>query len=151
MFYTTDVYLSATVLLAARSKPVVTLGAISDIELHESWQKAMHILRCFQNDSSSAKRCVTALGTLYERLSLPDGTVFASGAESTSIQPHPPATESIQHDQAQTRGNTGEIFLDSTAQDTQEVAQVFGWLDAFEEFDPSDLSWLNVVPGDFLS
>ncbi|KIX99033.1 uncharacterized protein Z520_05494 [Fonsecaea multimorphosa CBS 102226] len=145
------VYLSATVLLAARSKPVVTLGAISDAELHNSWKKAMHILRCFQNDSTSAKRCVTALGSLYERLSLPDGTIFASGVESTSIPPHPLATDSIQPAQVRTHGVMGDTLTDSADLDTQEVAQVFGWFDAFEPFDPSDLSWLNVIPGDFLS
>jgi hypothetical protein len=46
---------------------------------------------------------------------------------------------------------TNQAFNDPAALDAQEMAQVFGWLDSFDAFDPSDLSWLNVVPGDFLA
>ncbi|KAJ9603731.1 hypothetical protein H2200_011917 [Cladophialophora chaetospira] len=147
----TDVYLSATVLLAARLKPVVTLGAISDAELEMSWQRAMHVLRCFQNDSVSAKRCVTALSALYDKLSLPNDAHFPGEAEADAADTYLPAMEPIDRYPMQTRAPSTERFGDLAALDSQEMTQVFGWLDSFDDFDPSDLSWLNVVPGDMLA
>ena len=138
-------------LLAARLKPVVTLGAISDAELQMSWQRAMHILRCFQNDSSSAKRCVTALSTLYEKLSLPDDAHFPGGSGPAPAEAYLPAMEPIDQTRTQAHDPSSEGFADLAALDSQEMAQVFGWLDSFDDFDPSDLSWLNVVPGDLLA
>lgn len=44
-----------------------------------------------------------------------------------------------------------ENYTDPAALVSQDVSQVFGWLDSFDDFDTTDLSWLNVVPGDFLA
>ena len=88
---------------------------------------------------------MTALSALYERLSLPHDAHLANGAESTPERAHLQAVESIDH------GTTSEAFPDPAALDSQEVAGLFRWLDSFDTFDPSDLSWLNIVPGDLLA
>ena len=146
-----DIYLSATVLLAARLQPVVTLGSISDAELRVSWQRSMQILGSFQNDSTSAKRCVAALRTLYDRLSLPENALIPAEGEPSSAGMQPPVIESADHGLLQNDGTASETLADPGTLNSQEMGQIFGWLDSFEDFDPTDLSWLNVVPGDLLA
>ncbi|KAL4870874.1 hypothetical protein BDV12DRAFT_45297 [Aspergillus spectabilis] len=59
------IYLSATVLLAARLRPSIRLNEISESDIEESWLRALKILETFQSDSLAAQRCVAALKTLY--------------------------------------------------------------------------------------
>lgn len=74
-----DIYLAATVLLAARLAPIVLLGEVSQDEIQEAWNRALDILDRFQADNVSAKRCVAALKLLYQRL--PGGAAAQDGAE----------------------------------------------------------------------
>ncbi|KIW10996.1 hypothetical protein PV08_10295 [Exophiala spinifera] len=151
LYGTLHVYLSATVLLAARFRPVVTLGAISDSELQLSWQMAMEILQSFQNDNISAQRCVFALRTLYGRLWLSADTHVVTGNENFQMQTRLPNNNLVGNGQVQSFQPTDGALSDQVALDGQEISQVFEWADLFDAFDPSDLSWLNVVPGDLLA
>lgn len=111
----------------------------------------MQILGSFQNDSTSAKRCVTALRTLYEKLPLPEDAHILPAAETNSAETIPPVMKSIDHELLQTYGTATETFANPGVLSSHEMGQVFGWLEPFDDFDATDLSWLNVVPGDLLA
>lgn len=141
-------------LLAAQLNPVVTLGAIPNSELQLSWQRAIQILGCFHSDSLSAKRCVAALTTLYEKLPFSDDTHLMQGQPrgDDGRAPAPTAGMDTMHDDpTRSHRDVYENYTDPAALVSQDVSQVFGWLDSFDDFDTTDLSWLNVVPGDFLA
>lgn len=142
-----DVYLSATVLLAARLNPSVLLGEVPESEIEASWTRAIHILRDFQHDNTSAKHCVTVLGLLYDKLSATKETVPrepVAGGDVTTLPPE------ILPSHAQNR-TEGDTLYDTSRAAVSDMAQAYEWFDSFTDFDFADMSWLNAVPGDLFS
>jgi hypothetical protein len=137
-----DIYLSATVLLAARLKPVVTLGAIHDSELQSSWHTALSILRSFQNDSIAAQRCMVTLTTLHSKLPLEGDAMLRPDKEHSSTQAMALAQQSENQDAS---------LANSAARDSTKTSHAFSWSDQPIDFNSSDLSWLNVVPYDMFT
>lgn len=133
-------------LLAARLNPSVLQGEIAEAEMETSWERAIHILRDFQNDSTSAKHCVTVLGLLYDKLSAikeansrdPEGGNF-----NTLPQEIVPS-----HTQDFT---AGDAIYETSGASVPDMAQAYEWFDSFTDIDFVDMSWLNAVPGDLFS
>lgn len=125
---TSDVYTAATVLLAARLQPIPNADDIS-YSVAESWDYAIQILKSFERLGQSAQRCVAALEILSAKM--PNGDL--SGSKTVPGPPHRPGLEldSAQTFPATNLGEYGEDFN-------------FGDI----EIDLSDMSWLNILPGD---
>jgi hypothetical protein len=67
-YMTQDIYISTTVLIAARLHPAIRLNEISESDIDEAWRRALKILETFQSDSVGAQKCVAALKRLHERV-----------------------------------------------------------------------------------
>lgn len=65
----TDIYTAATVLLAARLRPIIATG-VSEYSIADSWAHAIDILKAFQRLGQSAQRCVAALEILSAKVSV---------------------------------------------------------------------------------
>jgi hypothetical protein len=57
-----DLFLAATVLLAARLRPVIVLGSISDVDLRSTWEAAVGIIAGARKSALSS-----ALDDIYRR------------------------------------------------------------------------------------
>ncbi|KAH9213109.1 fungal-specific transcription factor domain-containing protein [Leptodontidium sp. 2 PMI_412] len=88
LFGVLHIYLSATVLIAARLQPSI-ISEASKTAIETAWQHALEILRTCQTDNQSAARCVAALEIMYRKLNnkepidlpaKPDHFGFAQGA-----------------------------------------------------------------------
>jgi hypothetical protein len=119
-----DVYTAATVILAARLRPVIETD-ISEYSTTSSWDHAIELLKSFGRMGQSAQRCVAALEILSAKVSL-----------KIPVDP----TNQIQHSQRQ------PATFDPALTDLN--------LDEFSSFDfngvdldLSDMSWLNSMPG----
>ncbi|OJJ01949.1 hypothetical protein ASPVEDRAFT_83471 [Aspergillus versicolor CBS 583.65] len=62
------IYISTTVLIAARLHPAIQLHEISEADIDEAWCRALKILETFQSDSLGAQKCVAALKRLHEKV-----------------------------------------------------------------------------------
>ncbi|KAL5337495.1 fungal-specific transcription factor domain-containing protein [Aspergillus crustosus] len=62
------IYISTTVLIAARIHPAIRLHEISESNIDEAWRRALKILETFQSDSLGAQKCVAALKRLHEKV-----------------------------------------------------------------------------------
>jgi hypothetical protein len=151
-----DIYLSATVLIAARLRHVIRLGEISESELEDSWQRALKILETFQSDSLSAQRCVTALKRLHQKLmgkmehaptnSQDSGgaTTMAGGHRGSAAANHHTATSGARDDDSQADpfwalagaadGGTSGYQGHLGAEGAEDLAAML------------DLSWVNFAP-----
>jgi hypothetical protein len=122
------VYTAATVILAARLRPVIETD-ISEYSITKSWDHAIELLKSFGRMGQSAQRCVAALEILSAKASrkIPVDT-----------------TDQMQHSQRQAApfdralsGPQTDISLDEFS------AFDFSGI----ELDLSDMSWLNSMPG----
>ena len=145
-----DIYLAATVLLAAQLRPVVTLDAISTAELQRSWNSALKILRHFQSNNVSAKRCVIALSTLYDKIPASQNQALPVQRPATLPDAQPSWSSPIGLGESDDfTAATSKNTIDPT-QD-QDVAMTFDWLASFDDVDVSDLSWLTTMPHEFFA
>lgn len=126
MLTRTDLYTAATVLLAARLRPVIEVG-ITEYSAASSWAHAIESLKYFELFGESAQRCVAALEILSAKVSLStEGSephIEGAHAEPSTIVP---ATnvQSGTFDQFQ-----GDLDFSGIT------------------FDLNDMSWLNSGPG----
>lgn len=117
-------YTAATVLLAARLQPI--LNTDINYSMSESWDHAIQVLHAFERLGQSAQRCVAALEIL-----------------SAKVPKLDPAgnTPSTEH----------EAGLEVNISQDFEGANLSEYPDGFDfggiEIDLSDMSWLNIVPG----
>jgi hypothetical protein len=139
----TDIYLSATVLLAARLNPSAILDEIPVADLDASWERALRILQDFQNDDTSAKNCVTVLQVLYKKLSMtPQNQPLESvldGIVSPEMQP------------LHSHHVTGRAVLHGVSELPMSDAEQYEWFNSLTEPDFADMSWLSAVPGALFS
>lgn len=133
-------------LLAARLNPIVLPGEVAESELQASWTRAIHILRDFQHDNTSARHCVTVLGLLYDKLSATKGNEPPEpvGGDTATLPPGIPPSHALDSTEADTIFDTSRAAVSDTG-------QAYEWFDSFTDFDFADMSWLNAVPGDLLS
>jgi hypothetical protein len=123
-----DVYTAATVILAARLRPVIETD-ISEYSTTRSWDHAIELLKSFGRMGQSAQRCVAALEILS-----------AKAARKVPVD----TADQMQHSQREAAtfdpalsGPQTDIGLDEFS------AFDFGGID----LDLSDMSWLNSMPG----
>lgn len=142
-----DIYLAATVLLAARLSPIVLLGEISKQEIQQSWNHALDILDRFQADNMSAKRCVAALNVLYQGL---PGGIDTHGQREDG--PESSGTANLQGD-AVVIGPADELFAQHptlAGPPDNDFGQDLGseWMPDFDFSNPYDMTWFQVTaPG----
>jgi hypothetical protein len=122
------VYTAATVILAARLRPVIETD-ISEYSTTRSWDHAIELLKSFGRMGQSAQRCVAALEILS-----------AKASRKISVD----TTDQMQHSQREAApfdpalsGPQTDISLDDFS------AFDFSGI----ELDLSDMSWLNSMPG----
>ena len=124
-----DVYTAATVLLAARLHPILNADN-NAYSISESWDRAIQVLKAFERLGPSSQRCVAALEILSAKVSKVDhNTTIPSALGEASLA----FDECI---------NTAGGNLDG-------ISQEFDFNDI--EIDMSDMSWLNILPGNLYS
>jgi hypothetical protein len=122
-----DVYTAATVLLAARIKPVIEVGIVN-YSLSESWEHAIAILKCYEGYGDSAQRCRATLELLAAKI--PETTESDTAHSHRHPDPH-----------VNTASNE---YLEADVQ-SQDVGMDFDL--AGITFDVNDISWLNSMAG----
>jgi hypothetical protein len=123
-----DVYTAATVILAARLRPIIETD-ISEYSTTRSWDHAIELLKSFGRMGQSAQRCVAALEILSAKVSrkIPVDTTDQMQYSQHQAAPFDPALSGPQTD----------LDLDEfSGCDFNGV-----------ELDLSDMSWLNSMPG----
>jgi len=124
-----DVYTAATVLLAARLRPVIATG-ISEYSIADSWAHAIEILKAFQRLGQSAQRCVAALEILSAKV---------------SVDTYPPdVNQDLSADfQRATTDMASATSLPDVPFNDYQVGLEFSGI----TFDLNDMSWLTSLPG----
>jgi hypothetical protein len=124
-----DVYTAATVLLAARLRPVIATG-ISEYSIADSWAHAIEILKAFRRLGQSAQRCVAALEILSAKV---------------SVDTYPPdVNQDLGADfQRATTDMASATSLPDVPFDDYQVGLEFSGI----TFDLNDMSWLTSLPG----
>ena len=141
-----DIYLAATVLLAARLAPAVLLGEISQDHIQEAWQQALDILGRFQADHVSANRCVAALSVLYRKLpggvppaeqraDDPEGALKDADGGYSRTDGLPSASES----------NSWGLIPDMDVEKDLDM----DWMFDLSSTDPYDMTWFQAIAPDF--
>ena len=120
---TTDIYTAATVLLAARLRLTPSTDN-SNYSISDSWDRAIQVLKSFERLGHSAQRCVAALEILSAKVDL-------AGSNTNAAPQHQDRLESVTSPEF---ANLGEHMGDF---DFRGI-----------EVDLSDMSWLNILPGD---
>jgi len=123
-----DVYTAATVILAARLRPVIETD-VSEYSTTRSWDHAIELLKSFGRMGESAQRCVAALEILSAKVSRKIPADIADQVQYSQHQaaPFDPALSGPQTD----------LNLDEFS----------GFDLSGLELDLSDMSWLNSMPG----
>jgi hypothetical protein len=121
-----DVYTAATVLLAGRLQPRLNAD-ITNYSNRTSWDHAIQALKSFGRLGQSAQRCVAALEILSAKVPTTD-TVGNAATLSTQQEPEFGSSDPKNFPEA----DLGE-YADAD----------FSGL----EMDLSDMSWLNILPG----
>jgi hypothetical protein len=123
-----DVYTAATVILAARLRPVIETD-ISEYSTTRSWDHAIELLKSFGRMGQSAQRCVAALEILSAKVSrkIPAET-----------------TDQMQHSQRQAAPFDSALSGPQTDLNLDEFS---GFDFSGVDLDLSDMSWLNSMPG----
>src|ERR1700728_1559939 len=121
----TDIYTAATVLLAARLRPVIATG-VPEYSIADSWAHAIEILKAFQRLGQSAQRCVAALEILSAKVSVDANPLDAN---------HDLNSES----QRVTTDMTSATSLPDVPFDDYQVGLDFSGI----TFDLNDMSWLT--------
>jgi hypothetical protein len=123
---TTDIYTAARVLLAARLRPTPSTDS-SNYSISDSWDRAIQVLKSFERLGHSAQKCVAAL----ESLSAKVPKVDPAGSNTVAAPRYQDRLESV----------TSPKFAD--------LGEHMGDFDFRGiEVDLSDMSWLNILPGD---
>lgn len=125
----TDVYTAATVLLAARLRPVIATG-VSEYSIADSWAHAIEILKAFQRLGQSAQRCVAALEILSAKVSVDTYPLEVNLDPSSEFQ-------------RSTTDMTSATTLADVPFDDYQVGLDFSGI----TFDLNDMSWLTSLPG----
>lgn len=120
----TDVYTSATVLIAGRLCSAI-LAEVTEESITKSWTHALEILRNYQKYSTSARRCVAALEILYEQV---------TSEEGLSPTDH------------RRGGREEECGSPAIGEMSFGEGMNASFLGSFEFPDFQDMSWLNSVP-----
>ncbi|RMD40464.1 hypothetical protein DV735_g4653, partial [Chaetothyriales sp. CBS 134920] len=141
LFGVLHIYLAATVLLAARLAPAITLGEVDDFTIDEAWQQGLSVLREFQYDNASAQRCVAALEILYKKH--PDN----KDNNNNNTQRSQPV-EAVGHDGEQQQNYVAAPYTigqvaNGGGLDNEDPKQ---WFMDFDLSDPYDMSWFDVAP-----
>ncbi len=124
-----DIYTAATVLLAARLRPVIA-ESVPGHSVADSWAHAIEILKSFARLGQSAQRCVAALEILSAKIPL-DSSPPNTQQDGNSLN---------QSDE--TMANSSMPVKDLTLDDLQTGVD-------FDDivFDLNDMSWLTSLPG----
>lgn len=128
-----DLYTAATVLLAARLRPIIEVG-ISEYSSSLSWTHALECLKYFEGFGESAQRCVAALEILYAKVSLSTET---SDSHSNDHETRNGMNSSSGEVGGEMQGN-----LYNPYQNVHTDLDFSGII-----FDLHDMSWLNSAPG----
>ncbi len=123
-----DVYTAATVILAARLRPVIETD-ISEYSTTRSWDHAIELLKLFGRMGQSAQRCVAALEILSAKIS-----------RKLSVD----TTDQMQQSQHQAASFDPTL---SGPQVDLNLDEFSGFDFSGVELDLSDMSWLNIMPG----
>lgn len=125
----TDIYTAATVLLAARLRPVIAEG-VTEYSIADSWNHAIEILKAFQRLGQSAQRCVAALEILSKKVSIESNPADVNQDFNSDFQ-------------RATTDMTSATTLPDVPFDDYQVGLDFGEI----TFDLTDMSWLTSLPG----
>jgi hypothetical protein len=123
-----DVYTAATVILAARLRPVIETD-LSEYSTTRSWDHAIKLLKSFGRMGQSAQRCVAALEILSAKISQKIPVDTTDLMQNTPRQAAPFDTN--------LSGPQIDFNLDGFS----------GFNFNGVELDLSDMSWLNSMPG----
>lgn len=120
------VYTAATVLIAAKLRPVVLSGK----DLGRSWSQAISVLKAHEKFGQSARRCVAALHFLSTKVNQDGGDPSArtSNGDAGQVSQYQDVIDMQQ-------ASLPEEFSSFDGMDN------FGFQDV--EFDVNDLTWLN--------
>lgn len=143
-----DVYLAATVLLAARLAPSLLLTEIPAGQVQMAWDHALDILQGFQADSRSAQKCIAALQLLYHKLPATSGegrqqedcTNYALWDTEPLAQAGTLAPASVVQD--------GHTFFDDAVGNFDLTDDTAGWFEGIDFADPYDMSWFLALDVD---
>lgn len=134
-------------LLAARLNPSAFLEQLPYAELERSWERALCILRGFQNDNTSAKHCVTVLQLLYDRLTTNQKVNSKDPVANRDSHNLPPEMHPLESHHV-----TARHSLDDTSDfPVSSVIQEYEWFNSLTDMDFADMSWLSAVPGALFS
>jgi hypothetical protein len=125
----TDIYTAATVLLAARLRPVIAAG-VSEYSIADSWAHAIEILKAFQRLGQSAQRCVAALEILSAKVSVDAYPLDVNQDLNSEFQ-------------RTTTDMASATTLPDVSFDDYQVGLDFRGI----TFDLNDMSWLTSLPG----
>lgn len=138
-----DIYLAATVLLAARLAPNLLLVEISAQRVQTAWDHALAILQGFQANSTSAQKCVAALQLLYHKL--PAIASYQGQTEGYTAHTAAGAERPAHHlDQAEPgilEDTYDHTFFTDMNGDFDMAYDTAGWLEGIDFTDPYDMSW----------
>jgi hypothetical protein len=126
----TDIYTAATVLLAARLRPVIAEG-VSGYSITDSWAHAIEILKAFQRLGQSAQRCVAALEILSKKVSVDAYPIDVNQDLNSEFQ------------RATTDMTSATTLTDVPFGNDYQVGLDFSGI----TFDLNDMSWLTSLPG----
>jgi hypothetical protein len=126
----TDIYTAATVLLAARLRPVIAEG-VPEYSIADSWAHAIEILKAFQRLGQSAQRCVAALEILSKKVSVDAHPALDVNQDLSSEFQRAPIDL------------TSATTLPDLPFDEYQVGVDFSGI----TFDLNDMSWLTSLPG----
>lgn len=122
------VYTAATVLIAAKLRPGVFLGA----DLSRSWSEAMSVLKTHEKFGQSARRCVAALHFLSAKMKHDSGGEQSGGTSRGDIG---------QDSQHQALAETEHAHLPEDFSFSFDGLDNIGFQDV--DFDVNGLAWLN--------
>ncbi|RMZ78110.1 hypothetical protein DV738_g3958, partial [Chaetothyriales sp. CBS 135597] len=139
LFGVLHIYLAATVLLAARLAPAITLGEVDDLAIDDAWQQGLSVLREFQYDNASAQRCVAALEILYKK--------HPDNKDKDNTQRPQPMEQAVGHDgENQQNYVAGPYTIGQVANGDLDNEDPKRWFMDFDLSDPYDMSWFDVAP-----
>ena len=139
------IYTSATVLQAARLRPVVEEG-VGDYTIEASWKNAITVLKTLERFGSTAQRSIVALEILADKITEAIGkeqgrgqTELPTPAPSTWTNPSVGQTPAAVPVMAEAEAGTSSM-------------QIPGMGEPFDltefDFDLNDMSWLTSAPAD---
>jgi len=143
------VYTSATVLQAARLRPIVEED-IGDYRIETSWKNAISVLKNLERFGSTAQRSVVALEILADKITEAIGSQQGRGQGGAAAELPTPAPS------AWTNPSVGQtpapLPASNEAEASTSTMQFPGFGEPFDlaefDFDLNDMSWLTSAPVD---